>query len=222
MQQGGLAGTAGADDRHALAAGNVQGRHRQPEIRLRKLKIKIVDGNHGSEFSQGDCVADLALLHHFHGDDFPRAALRRNAKVGGVFIDPRVDVSPVFDGARHLPGDALHKAALGLARGRFRVGDFDFLDAGDRPALLLHDQALLDLQVQVGQQVAGDALGQRVVDIGFAAIVEAAIDVAQAASRPGRRGPPSSAALCPAGTESIFGRGARAGAVPGERRLLRP
>ena len=41
-----------------------------------------------------------------------------NAEVGRVFIDPRVDVSPVFDGARHLPRDALHKTALGLARGR--------------------------------------------------------------------------------------------------------
>ncbi len=85
----------------------------------------------------------------------------------------------MFDGARHLPRDALHETALGLARSRFRLCDFDFLDAGHCPALFLHDEALLDLQVEVGQQVAGDALSQRVVDIGFAAIVEAAINVAQ-------------------------------------------
>ena len=112
------------------------------------------------------------------------------------------------------------KPPSALSAAGFRLGDFDLLDAGDRPALFLHDQALLDLQVQVGQQVAGDALGQGVVDIGFAAIVEAAIDVAQQRLGQGGAGRVVGSAL-PGGNGVDLRQRRSAGTVPRERRLFR-
>jgi hypothetical protein len=47
------------------------------------------------------------------------------------------------------------------------------------PPCSCRDQALLDLQVQIGQQFALHALRQRLVNVRFTAIVEPAVHIAQ-------------------------------------------
>ena len=66
------------------------------------------------------------------------------------------------------PGHALDKPAVGLPRrtGSDFLMSLTFLTRATASSLLSHDQPAADFQIEIGhQQIAGDALRQRVVDV---------------------------------------------------------
>ena len=85
----------------------------------------------------------------------------------------------------HLPGNTGGEATFAFGLRGLRSQDFDLSDAGDGAALFLHDEALSNLEIEIGQQVALRAAGQRVVNIRFAVIIKGAIDIAQERFRNG-------------------------------------